>query len=494
MESPPAVRAVPGRPEAAETPGTVIVSDQTEPAPDRMPDPAMVDEPDHVTVVVRAVREALEASDMAGLKGIIAPLHDADVADVVQNLRADERRELITAIREDLHPEVLAELDERVRDEVIEVLGIADTAHAVAELDTDDAVLVLADLDEAEQQKVLNAIPKASRALIEQGLAYPEFSAGRLMRRKLVAVPTFWTVGETIDTLRAEAEKPDNDLPEDFHDIFVVDPMHKPVGRVTLSRLLRTRRPVPVTEIMQPDLSIVPIGMDQEDVAFLFRQRDLTSAPVVDEAGRLVGVITIDDVVDVIDEEHEDDLMRLGGVGVDDFYNATLETTRSRFPWLAVNLGTAILASLVIGLFEATIERMVALAVLMPIVASMGGNAGTQTLTVAVRALATRELTAANAARVISKELLVGIINGILFAMLTGLVALLWFGDWGLAGVIGLAMIANLAVAAIAGAILPLWLERMGVDPAVASSVFVTTVTDVVGFFAFLGFAALLLL
>jgi magnesium transporter len=266
------------------------------------------------------------------------------------------------------------------------------------------------------------------------------------------------------------------------------------VGVVSLSHLLRNRRPVPITDVMEPEMKVIGIETDQEDVAFLFRQRDLTSAPVVDGGGRLVGVITIDDVVDVIDEEAEDDIMRLGGVRQDDFYTDAIETVRSRFSWLLVNLGTAILASLVIGLFDATIEQMVALAVLMPIVASMGGNAGTQGLTVAVRALATKELTAANAGRVIGKELLVGGVNGVLFAILTGLVAWFWFGDAAVALVLGLAMIVNMVVAALAGPVIPLALERLGVDPAVASGVFLTTVTDVVGFFAFLGLAAWLIL
>ena len=340
----------------------------------------------------------------------------------------------------------------------------------------------------------MKAIPATDRALIEEGLAYPEDSAGRLMQRELVAIPTFWTVGETIDHMRRSAEDRPDALPNDFYDIFVVDPGYRPVGSIPLSRLLRTRRPVPLTDIMQTEMRVIDTNTDQEDVAFLFRQRDLTSAPVVDGGGRLAGVITIDDVVDVIDEEYEDDIMRLGGVIQDDLYSAAVETVRSRFTWLLVNLGTAIVASLVIGLFDATIEQMVALAVLMPIVASMGGNAGTQTLTVAVRALAMKELTAANAMRVIGKEILVGAVNGVLFAILTGLVAWAWFSSLPIALIIGLAMIINMIVAAFAGALIPLALERAGVDPAVASGVFLTTVTDVVGFFAFLGLAAWLIL
>jgi magnesium transporter len=444
--------------------------------------------------LIGEVAEAIDQGNAERLRSLVAPLHIADIADLLQNLSSERRRAFVSATRETFQAEILAELNETVRDEIIEELGLPEIAAAVTELETDDAVLVVAELDEEEKRRVLEAIPAEDRTLIEAGLAYREFTAGRLMRRELVAVPTFWTVGDTIDYLRHAAELEEDALPEEFFDIFVVDPAHRPIGAVTLSRLLRSRRPVPLTEIMQTDLKVIRTDTDQEDVAFLFRQRDLASAPVVDEGGRLVGVITIDDVVDVIDEEHEDDIMRLGGVAQDDFYSATIDTARSRFTWLLVNLGTAILASLVIGMFEATIEQMVALAVLMPIVASMGGNAGTQTLTVAVRALATHELTPANATRVIGKELLVGVINGGLFAVITGAVTWLWFGSSGIATVIALAMIVNLIAAALFGAMIPLFLERAGIDPAVSSSVFLTTITDVVGFFAFLGLAAWVLL
>ncbi len=444
--------------------------------------------------LVEAVEKALDRGDGESVRALIEPLHDADIADLVQSLGADERREFVGMIRAEFRPGILVELDERVRDEVVDQLGLAETAAAVAELDTDDAVDVIAELDEEEQQQILEAIPAADRTLIEQGLAYPEDSAGRLMQRELVAVPSFWTVGETIDHLRKSADETPDDLPHDFYDIFVVDPGHRPVGAISLSRLLRARRPVALTELMATEMKVIGANTDQEEVAFLFRQRDLTSAPVVDEGGRLVGVITIDDVVDVIDEELEDDMMRLGGVREDDLYSAAVETARSRFGWLLVNLGTAVLASLVIGLFDATIEQMVALAVLMPIVASMGGNAGTQTLTVAVRALATKELTAANALRVVGKELMVGGVNGILFAVIAAGVAWFWFGSGAIAVVLGVAMIINLVVAALAGATIPLMLERAHVDPAIASGVFLTTITDVVGFFAFLGLAACFLM
>jgi len=309
------------------------------------------------------------------------------------------------------------------------------------------------------------------------------------MQREVVVVPSAWTIGETIDYMRAA-----EDLPDDFYDLYIVNPKHHPIGFIPLSRALRTRRPVRLTEIMNTDMKTVPLDMDQEEVAYLFRQYGLVSAPVVDDAGRLVGVITVDDIVHVIGEEVEEDIMKLAGVQEGDLYSAMLDTTRSRFPWLVVNLATAVAASLVIGLFEGTIQQVVALAVLMPIVASMGGNAGTQTLTVAVRAIAMKDLTEATARRFVGKEILVGAVNGILFAALTGIVAWLWFGQPAIGLVIAAAMVVNMIVAGLSGTLIPLGLERLGVDPAIASSVFLTTVTDIVGFFAFLGLAAAVLL
>ena len=435
--------------------------------------------------------------DEAGVRTLMAELHPADAADLLERLGADERARVVEILRSEFDSEILSELDETVRDHVVECLGVENVAVVIVGMDSDDALEVVEELDEDEQQQVLDAIPVGDRTLIEEGLSYPEDSAGRLMQREVVTIPTFWNVGETIDFLRKSADRDDgegeNELPTQFYDLFVVDPSHKPVGTIPLSRILRTRRPVSVTDIMETEMKLLPVTTDQEDVAFVFRQRDLVSAPVVDDGGRLVGAVTIDDVVDVIDEEHEEDIMLLGGVKEDDLYDATLDTTRARFMWLLINLGTAILASIVIGLFDATLEQMVALAVLMPIVASMGGNAGTQSLTVAVRALAMKELTSTNAVRVIGKEALVGVFNGVLFALLIGIVVWLWFGSVGLGVVIGLAMIVNMFVAGLAGTTIPLALDRMGIDPAVASSVFLTTLTDVVGFFVFLGLAALLL-
>ena len=444
--------------------------------------------------LVQEIIDALDAANIHRVEELVQPLHHADLADLIEMLAPEDRKILIEIIRAEFDPETLATLEEHVREEVIEQLGAADVAAAISELDTDDAVEVVEHLDDSVQQEVLDAVPAEDRALLEEGLTYPEDSAGRLMQRELVAVPSYWTVGETIDFMRAAAERDEDELPEEFYDIFVVDPRHEPQGRVSLSRVLRTKRPVKISDLMAAEIRPVPVTMDQEQVAFLFRQYDLVSAPVVSEDGRLVGVITHDDVLDVVDEEAEEDLMRLGGVTGTDLYRAAIDTTRSRFPWLVVNLATAIVASIVIGFFEATIQQIVALAVLMPIVASMGGNAGTQTLTVAVRALAMKELTASNAMRIVGKEALVGGFNGLLFAVLVGIVAWLWFASPDIGIVIAAAMAINLVVAGLAGVAIPIGLERTGIDPAVASVVLLTTITDVVGFAVFLGLAALFLL
>jgi len=438
--------------------------------------------------------EAIESGETDRVLDLTEPLHHTDVADLLERLSDEDRAKLVEIIRPEFEAEILIDLDDAVRDDVVDLLGIEEVAAAVIELESDDAVQVMEELDEADQQQVLDAIPDDERVMIEEGLAYPDDSAGRLMQREVVRVPTFWTVGECIDFLRRHADTDESSLPERFYNLFVVDPKHRPAGTVALDTLLRTRRPVPLTQIMDPEMKLVPVTADQEDVAFLFRQRDLASAPVVDESGRLVGAITIDDIVDVIDEEYEEDLLHMGGVAEDDLYDAAIDTTKARFSWLVVNLITAIVASIVIGLFDATIDQIVALAILMPIVASMGGNAGIQTLTVVVRALAMKELTTTNAARLVGKELMVGVFNGVIFAVLAGGVAWLWFGNPVLGGVIGLAMVVNMVVAGLAGTAIPLALDRLGVDPAIASSVFLTTVTDVVGFFVFLGLAAIVLL
>ena len=437
---------------------------------------------------------ALAANDETAVWALIADLHYTDIADLVERLHDENRSRLLTIMGPEFDGDVLIELDETVRDQVIDEVGLETVAQAVTQLESDDAVEIIEELEEHEQQQVLNAISDEDRALIEESLRFPKDSAGRLMQRELVTAPAFWDVGNTIDFLRRNADSDDNPLPDHFYVVYVVDPAHRPVGMVWLDKLLRTGRSVTVTEVMEPDMKVIPVMSDQEDVAFLFRQRDLVSAPVVDNGGRLIGAITIDDIVDVIDEEHEEDIMRMGGVRGDDLYSAVLDTTRARFSWLFINLLTAIVASIVIGLFDATIDQIVALAILMPIVASMGGNAGTQTLTVAVRALAMKDLTATNAARLVGKEILVGFANGLVFALLAGGVTWFWFENPMFGAVIAIAMVVNLLVAGLAGTVIPLVLDRNGIDPAIASSVFLTTITDVVGFFVFLGLAALILL
>jgi magnesium transporter len=362
----------------------------------------------------------------------------------------------------------------------------AQVAEALQQLDSDDAVYVIEDLDKEEQSDILAKLPSFERAALERSLEYPEDSAGRIMQTDLIAVPPFWSVGQTIDYMR-EAE----DLPDRFYEVFVVDPGYHLIGSVALDMLLRSKRPTTIESITESEIHPIEVEADQEAVAREFERYNLTSAPVVDTDNRLVGVITADDVVEVVKEEASEDILRMGGVAGESVFDPVLQTTQHRFLWLFVNLGTAILASWVISLFDATIQQMVALAVLMPIVASMGGNAGTQTMTVAVRALATQELGTANALRVIGRETAVGLLNGLLFALIMGAIAFYWFGSGTLGVVIGAAMIINLLVAALAGILIPLGLYAVRLDPAIASGVFVTMCTDCVGFFAFLGLAAM---
>ena len=441
---------------------------------------------------VAEVAAALRTDDRAQARELVHDLHYADMADLLERLDAEDRRLLVEAIREDFNADVLPELAQEVRDEVMDALGFEDFAAALAELESDDAVYVAGKLDSEERALVLTRMPQASRMSIEQGLAHGETSAGRLMQRELVAVPNYWTVGETIDYLRSA-----QNLPERFFAVFVVDPRHRPQGVAELATILRSRRPVRMRDIIDPEVENIPVDMDREDVAFLFRQRNIAAAPVVDRSGRLVGQITIDDVVDVIDEEASEDILKMAGVrGAEDtdLYRTIMATAQSRLWWLVINLATAFLASSVIGLFEHSIEKLAALAVLMPICASMGGNAGTQTLATVVRSLATRELNPSNVWRVGWREAAVGLINGILFAALTGLIAYAWFQDVLLSLVIGGAMVVNMIAAGIAGMMIPVVLSKMGADPADSAVVFLTTVTDVVGFFSFLGLATWILL
>ena len=438
---------------------------------------------------VRAVAEAVDAGDTAKVRALLADVHGPDLADLIELLGPDERVAIIQALGPDFDFEVLTEVDERVRDQLVEALPNKVLAKGVEELDSDDAAYLLADLEESDQKEILSHLPQSERAALERNLLYPEETAGRLMQADFVAVPPFWTVGQVIDFAR-ETEN----LPDTFSEIFVVDPGFHLLGSIDISRLLRTKREVPVDSIMDTDRHQVLATADQEDVARQFERYGLMAAPVVDKDERLVGVVTVDDVVEVIEQEADEDAKLLAGVGDERLSDSVRQVTPPRFAWLFVNLVTAILASAVIKLFDASIEQMVALAVLMPIVASMGGNAGTQTMTVTVRALAMDELNPANIVRVALRETAVGLINGFAFAALLALLAFYWFGTGELGGVIAVAMVVNLFAAAVAGIFIPLGLERMGFDPAVASTVFVTTVTDVIGFFSFLGLATLWLM
>jgi magnesium transporter len=433
-------------------------------------------------LVADALASGLQAPAADLVRGLKAP----DLADVIEILEPDDRVALIQLLGNSFDYEVLSELDESVRDQLSEALPNELLARAVSELDTDDAAYVIESLEESDKQEILAQIPSGDREALERNLDYPEDSAGRLMQADFVAVAPYWTVGNVIDHMRES-----DDLPDDFNEIFVVDPTFRVMGSIDLSRLLRTKRDVAVNTIMNPDRHIVLATEDQEALARQFQRYDLMSAPVVDANNRLVGVVTVDDVVEVIQEEAEEDIKRMAGVGDERLSDSVADIARPRFWWLFVNLGTAILASAVIGMFGATIEKMVALAVLMPIVASMGGNAGTQTMTVAVRALATRELTASNVTRVVLRETAVGLLNGFAFAIVMGFIAYFWFKSANLGMVIGAAMVINLLAAALAGIFIPLVLNRYKFDPAVSSTVFVTTVTDVVGFFAFLGLASI---
>ncbi|QIR84375.1 magnesium transporter [Paracoccus sp. AK26] len=459
---------------------TPILDDQTDDGDEFLPRRELLDRID----------AAIEAGDTALLNSLLEPMHGADIADIIERLAPAERRAFLTLYSGEIDGEILSEIDDSIRDEVIEQLPPEVVAEAVREMDSDDVVDLVEDMDEPDRQEILAALDATDRAAVQQSLAYPEYSAGRLMQSEVVTAPEHWTVGEAIAFLQSE-----DWLPEQFYHIVLVDPRRHPIGYVTLGRLLASAHSTTLRDITEDSFRTISAFADEGDVAYVFNQYHLISAPVVDRDDRLVGVITIDDAMSVLDEEHEEDILRLAGVGDESSLNdSVMQTARQRVPWLATNILTAVAAASVIGLFESSIAQLVALAVLMPIVASMGGNAGTQTLTVAVRGLATKGLTKDNSVRVIRREVLVGILNGAIFGLAIGTVTYLWFANFGLGAVIGLAMIINLTIAALAGILVPLTLEKMGADPALASPTFVTTVTDVVGFFAFLGLATVILL
>ena len=439
--------------------------------------------------LVRAVVEAAEAGDRERVRRLIEPLHYSDIADLLERLSSEHRKRVVVFIGQDLNPDAMAELDDAVREEVMDLLSPKQIAEVVSELETDDAVAVIEDLDKETQKEVLAQVEPEERADIEQNLAFPEDSAGRMMQRDPVSIPETWTVGETIDHMRESA-----DLPDDFYDIFVINAQKRLRGILPLNILLRSKRPMRVAQIMKRDPVSITATMDREEVARLFKDRDLVSAPVVDTVGRLVGMITIDDVVDVIQEEAEEDMMRLQRVSDTGIHEPVLVIARGRVQWLVVTLINTILAALVISQFQKTIESIVALAVLMPIVAAMGGNAGMQVVTVTVRALATKELQTGTVTRVVLREILVAAGNGVIFAAIMGTIAGLWFGDWRLSAVLAAAMLFNMMWSGIAGTMIPLTLARFGVDPAIAAGPFLTTTTDVLGFFLFLGMATMFLL
>lgn len=430
------------------------------------------------------IEGAIGEHDTLTLRRDVGALHESEVGDLLETLSHEQRHALVQLMGKDFDYSALTEVDEAIRLDIVEALPDEQLAQAVQELDSDDAVYILEDLDDDDREAILAKLPFTERIRLRRALDYPDESAGRRMQTEFIAVPPFWTVGQTIDYMRE-----DKNLPDSFSQIFVVDPTFQLLGAVDLDRILRTKREVRVDEIMHETRHAIPATMDQEEAAHEFEQYDLLSAAVVDENERLVGVLTIDDVVDVIQQEAEEDLLRLGGVGDEELSDSVMAASRSRVPWLMVNLIMAFLGASVIGLFDATIQEIVSLAILMPIVAGMGGNAASQTMTVTVRALATRELDIYNAGRIIRREIGVGLLNGVIFATLIALVAGLWFESPTLGGIIGAAMVINMFVAALAGILVPLLLDRFGADPAVASSVFVTTTTDVVGFFAFLGLA-----
>ena len=442
---------------------------------------------------VQAVRAALEDEDAVRAYELVEPLHPADIADLLELLERDERRRLAAAITDLMSGEVIAELNDYVRDDMIESLPAAAVAEIAEQLETDDAVQLIEDLEPADQRAILAALDPEDRAAIESALSYPEETAGRLMQRELVAVPEHMTVGGLIDYMREH-----EGLPTEFWEVFIVDHRHRPVGTCQLSWILRTPRQIPLTDVMKRDQTLIPVDMDQEEVALRFQKYALISAAVVDEAGRLVGQLTVDDIVHIIQEEAGEDALLMSGAGEGDINEPLRDAYSSRVRWLIANLGTALIASLIIALFDGAIEQLVALAILMPIVASVGGNAGTQTMAVTVRAIAMNQLTRSNTRRMLWREMRVAMLNGATLAVLTGAATALVFSIWlgsgtglTLGAVIAMAMVVNVVTAGLAGVAVPVLFDRLDQDPAVASSVFVTMITDSMGFFAFLGLAVL---
>jgi len=439
---------------------------------------------------IRLVTDYLENYKYDKILSFLKDFHNADIAEILQNLDPVLRLSLLNIMDKNFDPEILTYLNDSLREEIIETLDIKQLANNAKSLDIDDAVDLAEDLEEKNQNIFLENLDKEERTLVKEGLNYPEDSAGRLMQREFVAIDQSWNVGQAIDYLRNNK----GNLPEDFYDIYLINQNKEAKGIVPLGRLMGSKREIELNSIINKELRLIDVNTDQEDVALLFNKYGLVSAPVINNQKKIIGSITVDDVVEVIEEEREEDILKLGGVDHTDLYESVISTTKSRISWLIVNLMTAVVASIVIGLFEAAIEKVVALAILMPIVASMGANAGTQTLTVAVRAIAVKELTTSNAIKIITKETLIGGINGIIFAIIISLISIYWFESLMLGFIIGLAMILNLLIAGFSGIAIPLVLDKLKIDPALASAVILTTITDVFGFLSFLGLATLFLI
>jgi len=458
---------------------------ETETAPEAVE--TSLDEDDRLKPgFVDSVMERVAAGDAEGARELVAPLHPADIADLFELAPTEARRPLATALADLLDGDVFAEMNDWVREELIDALHPHEVAELATQLDTDDAVAIIEDMEEDDQRAVLRAMEPDDRAAIEEALSFPEESAGRLMQRDLIAVPEHWSVGDVLDYLRRN-----EDLTTDFWEIYVVDGRHHPIGTCKLSWVMRTPRSVPIADVMMREQTLIPVDMDQEEVALRFQKYALISAAVVDQSGRLVGMITVDDVVHIIQEEAGEDILKLSGAGEGDINEPIGTTIRTRLSWLIVNLGTAILAASVVGLFQGTIARYALLAVLMPIVSGMGGNAGTQTMAVAVRALALNQLTSSNTQRMILREFRIATANGLALGTLIGCAVSLVYGNHDLGFVIFLAMVTNNLTAGLVGILVPVCLDKAGADPAVSSAVFVTTATDVMGFFSFLGLATL---
>jgi len=434
---------------------------------------------------IKVINEKIRSQDTDFLAKSLKELLPADSADIIENLSTENRSKLIELEGFNLDPEIFVELNESIQSEIFLLLSVESIASLLKKLESDNALKILENLDKSKKENVLNRLSPKDRFLLEEGLSYPEDTAARIMQREFTAIPSNWSVGQTIDYLREN-----KDLPDEFLEIFIIDTDFKPIGTVPSSKVLRTPRETKMDSIMREMQVLIPVNMDQEEVGHTFENYNLTSAGVVDKNNKLVGMITSDDILTVVKEEAEEDVLRLAGVGDEEITDSILKKTKRRFNWLLLNLFTALLATWVISKFGATIEQMVALAFLMPIVASMGGNAGMQTLAVTVRAIATKELSSENFTKIVSKEFVIGILNGIIFAIITGIIVQLWFREVNLTIIIAVSMILNMIVAGLFGILVPVSLKKFNIDPAIASSVFVTTITDVIGFLSFLGIGA----